>query len=400
MSSASTSDITVEIVSLPVFDDDDTSTTDCVDEIETAFHRACRQEDWPTALRLIDSRVDGDGKNGLFYIAAAKNYDTTTGLVEKLLDLGIDVNAQDTTKRTALCYCITYKMVQLLIDKGADYKNYTPIELIVRRQIEFTMREWIKTLEIFVTPETVKRPVEKGDSLLHHVSSSLHMYVFAGKDDFKRRIMLINRLLDNGADIISDKYKSSIVCDIVETVFSANIYKEHLELINRVMLPETIDNNVATCIAVHIKYPETYRMIKRLIMVCKFDLNKQYSNGNTLLMVACRAEKPIIYDQLLARIKLLITSENINMQNNEGQTPLIIAAIDKSPRMIQMLLEKGADKSIKDKSGNSAYHYMRTGKRFRRCCSKLKYMVNGGCVCKLLLTKDDDNNEAKPRRGY
>lgn len=48
---------------------------------------------------------------------------------------------------------------------------------------------------------------------------------------------------------------------------------------------------------------------------------------------------------------------NINTINSSGQTALIKAVLGKSKDMVSFLLEKGADKSVKDNDGKTAYDY-------------------------------------------
>ena len=53
---------------------------------------------------------------------------------------------------------------------------------------------------------------------------------------------------------------------------------------------------------------------------------------------------------------LLQAGANINMQNKEGKTALMIAIERKDPVIVQELIENGADVLIKDNKGIDAYN--------------------------------------------
>lgn len=51
---------------------------------------------------------------------------------------------------------------------------------------------------------------------------------------------------------------------------------------------------------------------------------------------------------------LIQSGAHINVQNEQGNTPLIIAVIHNRPKVVKTLLEMGADTSIKNNAGNTA----------------------------------------------
>jgi ankyrin repeat protein len=80
------------------------------------------------------------------------------------------------------------------------------------------------------------------------------------------------------------------------------------------------------------------------------NVNAQDDNGITPLHVACA------YNNIKAIELLLDKGADVNKQTHEGGfTPLHLAVLlDQDKKMKQLLLAKGADKSIKDKEGFTA----------------------------------------------
>lgn len=69
--------------------------------------------------------------------------------------------------------------------------------------------------------------------------------------------------------------------------------------------------------------------------------------GNSLLMTAIRK------NHMTAAMKLMEKRELVNRKNNEGKTPLHLAAERSSTELCMALLEKGADKTVPDASGRT-----------------------------------------------
>ncbi len=80
------------------------------------------------------------------------------------------------------------------------------------------------------------------------------------------------------------------------------------------------------------------------------DINGTDKNGNTALMAAA----DIGYLRVAAF--LLVSGAKVTPVDSKGETALIKAA-ESAFKLIDMLLENGADKKIKDKRGKTAYNY-------------------------------------------
>jgi hypothetical protein len=57
--------------------------------------------------------------------------------------------------------------------------------------------------------------------------------------------------------------------------------------------------------------------------------------------------------------RLLDEGVNINIQDDDGFTPLIIAIVNKDIDLVELLIEKGADVSIKDNDGKDVFDYLK-----------------------------------------
>ena len=67
-------------------------------------------------------------------------------------------------------------------------------------------------------------------------------------------------------------------------------------------------------------------------------------------------------------IKILVENgANINAQDSRGCTALMRAAYIGFPELVTFLIDNGADKALKDYSGNMAIHYVR-----KECLDDLK----------------------------
>jgi len=116
-------------------------------------------------------------------------------------------------------------------------------------------------------------------------------------------------------------------------------------------------------------------LLKRPLLVNQRGVNG-FSNNSTPLMLAIKkAEIPIDTSRLL-----LSHGANPNLQDENGTTPLMLAAKRDFPTL-QLLLQHNADPFIKDKKGNTALDYVK---------SKI-----GTERLKLAMKPPNENNEKK-----
>lgn len=83
------------------------------------------------------------------------------------------------------------------------------------------------------------------------------------------------------------------------------------------------------------------------------DVNKADNEGNTPLMIAASSrEMSAALEQLLPIVK------NINTQNLKGESALTTAVKSGTPNAVEVLLSKGADVKVLDKEGNNLGFYL------------------------------------------
>ncbi len=82
------------------------------------------------------------------------------------------------------------------------------------------------------------------------------------------------------------------------------------------------------------------------------DANKADNEGNTPLMIAASARDTAALELLLPIVK------NSNVQNNKGESALTMAIKSGTPEAATLLLNKGADVKVLDKDGNNLGFYL------------------------------------------
>lgn len=82
------------------------------------------------------------------------------------------------------------------------------------------------------------------------------------------------------------------------------------------------------------------------------DINKANNEGNTPLLIAAAARETAVLELLLPKVK------NINTQNTKGESALTIAVKAGTPETVAFLLNKGADIKVLDKEGNNLGYYL------------------------------------------
>lgn len=245
----------------------------------------------------IVNAFDIDHRTLLHHATFRRNED----VMKLLLDKGADVNAEDSIKRTPLHYAAsnaTEKVVTLLLNNKAnvsakDFEARTPLFYAAR---------------------------------------------FNGA--------IVNLLLEKGADVnVADKNgntplhfacasMSSKIGEIVKLMLNKGAHRTAKNKKNQIPLHLAVKSDNKAAVA---------SLLKNSFEINQMSMQDEY--GKT----------PVHYASNAKILKLLLQQSNIetfiNIQDNNGRTPLLGAYFDQDQARIELLLQYGADATIKDNEG-------------------------------------------------
>lgn len=97
------------------------------------------------------------------------------------------------------------------------------------------------------------------------------------------------------------------------------------------------------------------------------DPNIQDENGDTPLIRACKIKNIKLVNYILEK------GVNLNIQNNEGYTALLIACKKGYVETIKLLLEKGANVNLRNLENKNAYYYAYVNREYDICKLLIEY---------------------------
>lgn len=123
-----------------------------------------------------------------------------------------------------------------------------------------------------------------------------------------------------------------------------------------------------------------YEVIDRLCRSENLDLNLLDKNGNTALHhAASRGDLRIIQRLLCERVSKTL---NVNIQNNNTETALIIAARHNHRKIMEELLENGeADEHLYDNHGKTASDYFNEHEQLTASAAAMVQVENNNNIC-------------------
>jgi len=277
-----------------------------------SFYQAIRQND-PGALGALlkTADVNTKDKRGTTPLMMAAAY-SSMAVMNVLVTAGADVNAKNDFGATALHWCAgDLQKVRLLLDKGADVNarskmGRTPLLIAAAHSGGAPVVELLlaKGAKVAVVDNTF--------------SSPLSVAALAGD------AATVRLLLDKGATVGPKDMLSSIALMNAAGEGNAEIVK--------VLLDRGANVNAAS--------PPALGSVK----------NGPIALGNlTPLLFAAAFAGPETIELLLD------AGANVNARDVRGMTPLMLAVASDhpDPRVIRMLIEKGADPKIKSKNDES-----------------------------------------------
>lgn len=313
------------------------------------------------------------------YLEDEGNYFT-----QKLLEKGADVNIQNSSGLTAL---------MVAYDKVADFEI---IDMILNANPNLELEDIKKETALFYAvrraqmsnyPETIEDLFKDGRAAnVNHQNikgyTALHLAV--SLDDFDNSTdEIVDYLLTIpgiNPNIQEERGNTPLMLCVLENsslaIFEELIKVTDIEIKNK-------ENNTALLLSL---VPGIHPSYAEILLDAGVNVNVQNSDGDTPLILAIREgfpgslianivesgadlnakneqEDTALHEIIYAEkdpdfIKLLIDNgADINPINDDTKTPLMYAAIEGLDSHVKLLLELGADKTIKDLEGKTALDY-------------------------------------------
>ena len=357
------------------------------------FIALCKDGTCEDILSAIDTGTDVNAANhnGVSALMTAVMYNQNPGVLGALIDNGADVNAKNDKGNTALMYAAMFRtaeVVRELLGYGADISaenedrhnalHYAKrskklkgdselLELLGEKQPE------PQVLEPEPTPESEPEPATLNDDdflalcrdgtaeeIQEAINSGANLRAKDTEDNTALMIAaeqntpeVVAALLDAGADISVRNSQGSTAYDIAamndKLSGSSVIGRLNPELAQ--ILRMTLQRDI-----LKICRSGSIEDIRQAID-SGVNLNVRNNNGDTPLIFAAQKNTA-------EAVEILINAgANVNVQDNSGNTALIYAASYNSGDVIDVLLENGADKNIINNSGHRASDYARKNYR-------------------------------------
>lgn len=233
----------------------------------------------------------------------AAQYKPEYDIINELIKQGADINAKDGRGVCPLVYAVANKAdaktIRLLLKNGAKVNGYV-LNTAARS------RKTPEVLELLINknPEAVNQIDRNGDTALHIALKYNPVY-----DNIKL-------LLDKGADI--------------------NIKEQ--QGFNALLTAATWTNNLD---------------IIKLLVERGADIHQYLPNGsNNALTISITANKPEFVKYFIEK------GADVNEKTPNGLYPAGMACMNGNAEIIKMLADNGAELSLKDGRGNTAYDYL------------------------------------------
>ncbi|XP_065343624.1 uncharacterized protein LOC135941815 [Cloeon dipterum] len=318
---------------------------------------ACKKRKWDIVETLLTKDVniqvkDEGGKSLLHHAAESGNLD----LVQKLIELGVNPSLKDNLGKNTLHYALQHLDVVKSLDRAlvkevTKDKNTSLHLAIGMYEYSIEVIQWLLD-EAQVDVNAVNG---NGETALMTACS-------------KNRFEVIRILLEKKADVsIRDNNRRTALhhaarsghLDLIKLLFDHMTMKEvedgssdiQVALVEHLKQVDKKDNTLLI-LAMKSSKKIDEKVISWLVEGIKLDLNAVNSNGESALLLACKQRKWDAVNILLSR-----EDTDIGSKDQTERTPLHWAAASGNLDVVQRLVERGADLTLKDSDGMNVMHH-------------------------------------------
>ena len=305
------------------------------------------------------NRESTQATTALMRAAKSNNFNS----VKLLLITGANINATNAANKTAINFATQPDVVQLLIDRGADYSIIDAVKIgsinkvndfIKINGIDVNDKNLLATAIYYNHIDIVKLLIDQG--LL------INLIPLAAK---YKNIEIVKLLINKGMDVNKpyQRTKSTITTALIE----AAMVNGNIDVVN-VLIDTGADINAVesylnkTALLMAIEYSDNETI--ELLIKYKADINHIDNEGNAPIDIATRLNKTDIVNLLIKNgapndltraIKygvtdqveyLLSKSKNIDALDSNGDTALTLAIKENNVNLVKMIINKGANINI------------------------------------------------------
>lgn len=357
-------------------------------EGDTILHLAASENDGPMVKSLLDGGAKLNIKNSLgktpLMTALEKK---RIPVAETLIKSGADVSITDRQKKNILHYLAPIAGAQKLLalippqnlnvdakdESGntplliaADNSQWVNVETFTSMGANINIANRAGKTPLLLAGEkgnlsAVKNFMEKGAdvkksdgagmTLLHHLASNAN----------KSALPLLSDAVSKGASVNASSANGSSPLGIAIASGNSAVFTSFLEMGAD---KDHLEGNTAPLPM--FAYQKKRKDMSKTLIEKGADIKKTSTDGKTILHLAAAEDDWQFVTFLLGY------NPDMNARDDGGLTPLL-AAIDKSAiRTAGMLIDKGADVNVKDRTGKNALHYLAAAKNAAGLLAKLE----------------------------
>ncbi|XP_053594089.1 uncharacterized protein LOC103577382 [Microplitis demolitor] len=378
---------------------------------KTAIFYAVKNGDFNIVKLLVANRARVGNDPDLLNIAA---HNQCIGIVQILLEHGVNINASDRFGNTALHSALSERLLQLdsnvtCILSSKDVKT-SLVRVLLKKGADVNIRMKDGRTPLHLAVRTNKEEIV--NTLLEHNSqvnvsdvkgiTPLHLAVQA------KNLIIVDSLLSKKADIKATDIKSMTALHFASEVGYLDIIKSllryqpdvnavdqfcltplhcaakygHLKAV-KILLEHHANEDavdISGSTSLHLAVEARHHKIVEHLLKFDPDMNSPDDNGETYLHIAVK-NKDIDTTRLLLNYSI-----DVDSVNKDGLTPLLIAALYNYSILIKLLIENGADIHFTDPLGRSALLIAAENNNLEIASSLLKKHADVNCKDKNGLT--------------